>query len=51
MKNDDLEPKVYDIPREIDEKVARLRLKSDGIEIDRLTEEQKEYIDSWEEGT
>ncbi len=51
LKNDDLEPKVYDIPREIDEKVARLRLKSDGIEIDRLTEEQKEYIDSWEEGT
>lgn len=51
LKNPGLESKVHDIPREIDEKVARMRLKSDGVEIDRLTEEQKNYIDSWEEGT
>jgi len=47
----DLENAVHDIPREIDEKVARLRLRSDGIDIDTLTEEQKDYLEGWEEGT
>jgi len=46
-----LEPKVYNVPKEIDETVARLKLKSMGIEIDELTDEQREYIASWEEGT
>ncbi len=44
----ELEKKVYPVPREIDEKVARLRLKSLGVEIDALTEEQKKYLESWE---
>jgi len=51
VKNQDLEPKVHSIPRDIDEKVASLKLESDGIEIDSLTEEQKRYIENWEEGT
>ncbi len=46
-----LESKVYDVPKEIDDKVARLKLKSMGIKIDSLTPEQEKYIASWEEGT
>lgn len=51
MKTKKLEPKVYDVPKEIDNKVARLKLKSMGIRIDSLTPEQERYIASWEEGT
>jgi len=51
MKTKKLEPKVYDVPKEIDDKVARLKLKSMGIKIDTLTPEQQKYIASWEEGT
>lgn len=50
-KNTRLEPKVYPVPKEIDETVARLKLKSISIEIDELTEEQKHYLSSWEMGT
>ena len=46
-----LEMKVYDVPEEIDAEVARLKLHAMGIEIDTLTEEQKRYLSSWEEGT
>jgi adenosylhomocysteinase len=42
---------VYDVPREIDNEVARLKLASMGITIDELTEEQQKYLSSWEEGT
>jgi len=50
-RNPHMEPKVYRVPKEIDEMVAKLKLKSMGIEIDKLTEEQKKYISSWESGT
>ena len=50
-KTEGLEPKVYDVPREIDETVARLKLRGMGIEIDELTEEQCRYLKSWREGT
>lgn len=43
--------KVYAVPNEIDEKVAILKLKSMGIKIDKLTNEQIEYLSGWEEGT
>nr|WP_083494519.1 adenosylhomocysteinase [Pyrodictium occultum] len=43
-----LEPRLYMVPREVDEEVARLKLRALGIEIDRLTEEQKEYLSSWQ---
>lgn len=46
-----LKPQVYDIPEEIEEIVADLKLKSMNIKIDKLTEEQKKYLSSWEQGT
>ena len=46
-----LEKRVYDVPDDIDKEVARLKLKAMGIAIDTLTEEQKHYLSSWEEGT
>jgi adenosylhomocysteinase len=39
--------KVIDVPDEIDKRVALMKLKSWGIEIDELTEEQKKYLESW----
>ena len=46
-----LEPAVYPVPDEIDQEVGRLKLASMNIAIDSLTEEQKNYLASWEEGT
>ncbi|HEY7537796.1 MAG TPA: adenosylhomocysteinase [Gaiellaceae bacterium] len=46
-----LERKVYPVPREIDEEIARLKLGTMGISIDELTEEQEKYLASWDEGT
>ena len=46
-----LESKVYAVPEEIDKEIARLKLSSLGIKIDELTPEQKEYLNSWEQGT
>ncbi len=46
-----LEKKVYTLPDEIDREIALLKLKSMNIEIDELTEEQREYLSSWQEGT
>jgi len=50
-KSTKLETKVYVVPKELDEKVAELKLKSMGITIDKLTEEQKKYLSTWEMGT
>ena len=47
----DLDVKVHDVPSEIDEFIARLKLDSMGITIDTLTDEQVEYLSSWEQGT
>jgi adenosylhomocysteinase len=46
-----LEPKVYDVPKELDAEVARLKLEAMHVTIDTLTEQQERYINSWEEGT
>lgn len=46
-----LEPRVYKVPQEIDQEVARLKLRSMGISIDVLTPEQQHYLESWESGT
>ncbi|MCH8050803.1 MAG: adenosylhomocysteinase [Chloroflexi bacterium] len=48
---DKLTIEVHTVPPEIDNEVARLKLKSMGIEIDTLTEEQERYLNSWEVGT
>ena len=50
VKND-LGVSVHKVPREIDELVAALKLEAMGIEIDTLTDKQKHYLESWEEGT
>ena len=42
-----LENKLYTLPHEVDVKIAELKLKSMGIEIDKLTLEQEEYLNSW----
>lgn len=46
-----LENKVYVLPRALDVDVARLKLDSLGISIDKLTKEQAKYLSSWDEGT
>lgn len=46
-----MEKKVYVLPAELDQEIARLKLESMGISIDELTEEQKAYLASWQSGT
>ena len=46
-----LENKVYNIPYEQDLRIASLKLKSMGVEIDKLTPEQEKYLSDWREGT
>ena len=46
-----LEKRVYVIPEEVDQEIARLKLEAMGVQIDTLTEEQEQYLASWEEGT
>jgi adenosylhomocysteinase len=50
-KREKLPAKVYPVPKEIDEDVAKLKLSSMHIKIDRLTREQKRYLGAWELGT
>ena len=47
----ELEPKIYEVPAEIDRKVAELKLKSIGVELEKPTKEQLEYLKSWRAGT
>jgi len=51
IKNEKMPPKVYTVPKEIDETVSRLKLNAMKIKIDELTEEQKKYLATWEMGT
>lgn len=46
-----LQKSVYPVPENIDREIARLKLESLGIKIDRLTGEQKRYLKGWREGT
>jgi adenosylhomocysteinase len=46
-----LTPQVHNVPKEVEDEVATLKLASMGIRIDRLTVEQKRYLTSWEQGT
>jgi len=50
-KKEKMEPKVYSVPKEIDERVAKLKLRAINVEIDKLTEEQEKYIATWDAGT
>ena len=49
--HEDLEPKVYTLPNEVDLKIAATKLGLMGGELEILTKEQIEYLDSWEHGT
>ncbi|RJS74099.1 adenosylhomocysteinase, partial [Candidatus Bathyarchaeota archaeon] len=46
-----LKPSVYDVPLEIDRRVAELKLETMGIKIDKLTERQRRYLESYGVGT
>ncbi len=46
-----LKPQVYDVPKAVEDWVARLKLTSMGIHIDRLTKDQERYLSSWQVGT
>ena len=46
-----LEGKVYSVPEDVDQEIARIKLDAMGVEIDTLTPEQESYLNSWEEGT
>jgi adenosylhomocysteinase len=47
----DLEPRIYTLPTEIDDEVARIKLEHLGGGLDTLTEEQVAYLSGWQEGT
>ncbi len=51
VENRNLESRVHEVPQNIDGRVAKLKLESMGISIDNLTDEQKNYLQSWQEGT
>jgi adenosylhomocysteinase len=46
-----LEKRVYPVPEDLDKQVARMKLESMAVKIDRLTPEQEHYLASWSEGT
>ena len=50
-KGKDLQKRVYPVPEKIDKEVARLKLKTLGVKIDRLSSEQRKYLAGWLEGT
>ncbi len=49
--HDKLEKKVYSVPEELDKQVAKMKLESMSVQIDRLSPEQEEYLAGWSEGT
>jgi adenosylhomocysteinase len=51
VKTERMVPRVYTVPKEIDERIARLKLAAMNIRIDKLTTEQKKYLTTWEMGT
>ena len=49
IANNRLEPGLYNVPEELDRRIAELKLESLGITIEKLTPEQEEYMASWRE--
>lgn len=47
LNGDSLEHRVLDVPKQLDEEIARLKLESLGVEIDELTPDQQDYLSSW----
>jgi adenosylhomocysteinase len=50
-RHEKMPPKVYPVPKEIDETVAKLKLQAMKVDIDELTDQQKKYLATWEAGT
>jgi adenosylhomocysteinase len=50
-RHSQLEKRVYPVPEELDRNIARMKLESLGVKIDRLTPQQEAYLSSWSEGT
>ncbi len=48
LNHEELEPRVYDFPAELDSEIARLKLESLGMGVGSLTHEQVEYLQSWQ---
>jgi adenosylhomocysteinase len=46
-----LQRQVYPVPEDIDRQIAKLKLESMGVQVDKLTAEQEQYLASWDEGT
>ena len=46
-----LKAEVYNVPPEMDEEVATIKLRTMGVGIDKLTPAQKKYLEAWQEGT
>lgn len=51
LLNEDMEPGVYKTRDEVDIEIAKLKLKTMGIKIDTLSEDQEKYMNSWDVGT
>ena len=51
LNHSKLKNQVYELPHEVDQEIASLKLKAMGISIDTLTAEQEHYLTSWQEGT
>lgn len=51
MHHDQLDNQVYGVPEEIDKEIASFKLQAMGITMDTLTDEQRHYLTSWQEGT
>jgi adenosylhomocysteinase len=51
QNHESLETKVHPVPREIDQEIARLKLESKGVKIDKLSDVQSKYLASWDQGT
>jgi adenosylhomocysteinase len=47
----ELKPQVYSVPEHLDKQIAKLKLESMNVQIDKLTPEQEHYLASWNEGT
>ena len=49
--HESLEKKVYRVPEDLDKEIARIKLDSMGVTIDKLTKQQEAYLSAWESGT
>jgi len=51
IEGEGYDPGVHDVPDELDREVAEIKLATEGIDIDSLSDAQTEYLDSWDHGT